>query len=250
MSIHKRIKEIRQSHQLTGEEFAANLKIEKSLYESIEAGDASISVDKLLELSGIFGINSQWLIYGIQKEEDYPHVTKRNAYMPLIDKDAVAGYLKNDGDQEYLKSLEFYKIPGFQEGEHCIFMVHGDSMLPTVKEKDQLVCTRSQSIDDLEENEMIVVVTEENVVVKRVGFMNEQREQLLLKSDNPEYKIYPVALSDVREIWKVKAKITHSLEIATRESDLRIEMVEKELAELKKAFAELLHDLKDGQDRQ
>ena len=96
----------------------------------------------------------------------------------------------------------------FRNGTFRAFQVTGQSMEPTLRTGDWLVCEFTEKLKDIKNGEMYVVVSDskESVVVKRVEF-NELTGRLYLQSDNAVFPTYSVAVADVKEVWRVKAHL-------------------------------------------
>ena len=96
---------------------------------------------------------------------------------------------------------------------HCItdFDVSGDSMEPTLFEGDKVVCSFLEPSlweSGIKDNYVYVIVTRADIIVKRVNNFIRNDKQLEVLSDNNFYEPYRINMSDVREIWYVRAKIS------------------------------------------
>ena len=88
-----------------------------------------------------------------------------------------------------IKESQRFRFPGV-EGEHFAFRVEGDSMEPTISEGDFVICKRVESIKEIVDGNIYVIGLDQNKV-KRVekDFLKGQIVSLILKSDNPLYKV-------------------------------------------------------------
>lgn len=124
----------------------------------------------------------------------------------LVNVKARAGYLNGYGDIEYVERLPSYALPGFNNGTFRAFEVEGESMKPTLRHSDIVFSQWLESLNDIREDRVHVVVTKsEGIVIKRVLNRIEQYGYLVCKSDNidnkhdyPNIKIYP---EDILEVW-------------------------------------------------
>jgi phage repressor protein C with HTH and peptisase S24 domain len=147
---------------------------------------------------------------------------------------AQAGYAANALSLKAVRNLNAYSMPGFNlnEGSYRSFEVKGDSMYPSIEATDILICEFLDPSDwaaGLKDEEPYVVVTNSDVLVKRV--MNRLRVDGLLQlhSDNEEYRPFLVHEEEIREIWKpkytlkrfIKQMTGNSQEIERNEIDLR-----------------------------
>ena len=90
------------------------------------------------------------------------------------------------------------------------FEINGDSMLPTITNGDVVVCEPIERGTPLRDNHVYVIVTDV-VVAKRIQQVRTGNDvvRLRLISDNGDvYKPYDVELEEVRQILKVKCRLT------------------------------------------
>lgn len=203
MNLADRLRQLRSAKGVSQQELAdkTNLSIEQ--IQHIEQS-ADATIEELVQISTFFNADLNWFIMGTSAK------TFAMDYMVLIDSKVAAGYLEKKDDPTFFSQLEYYRIPGFPKGEnHRIFLVHGDSMYPTVSEDDHLVCSEVKDLKELEAGDMAVLVTDGDIVVKRVRM---DGDMLVLESDNPQFKAYTLSTGEVREIWRVEAKVTKLIE--------------------------------------
>ena len=127
----------------------------------------------------------------------------------LIPERALAGYAMEHQDRAYIESLQKFSIPGMQ-GNLLAFEISGDSMMPTVTNGDLVVCEPIERGDPLRDNHVYVIVTDV-VVAKRIQQIkedNELRSLRLISDNNVVYKPYDVEVEDIRQILKVKCRLT------------------------------------------
>jgi len=126
---------------------------------------------------------------------------------------AQAGYAGEATDPKFIQELPTFTLPDYKykSGTHRSFDVSGDSMEPTLFEGDKVICSFLEPSlweTSIKNNYVYVIVTRGDVVVKRVFNDLGEAESLRLVSDNGFYEPYQVALSDIKEIWYVRAKIS------------------------------------------
>jgi phage repressor protein C with HTH and peptisase S24 domain len=150
---------------------------------------------------------------------------------------AQAGYVGEMLDQTFFQELPTYTLPDYKYkvGTHRSFDVSGDSMETTLFEGDKVVCSFIEPNlweSSIKDNYVYVVVTRGDVVVKRVFNKIKTERKLELHSDNDYYHPYTVPVSDVREIWYVRAKISPFLPSPSNIQN----MLMKEVSELRTAL--------------
>lgn len=125
---------------------------------------------------------------------------------------ASAGYLAGRADTEYMEQLPNFSMPVAEMSHgrsYRVFQIKGDSMLP-VSSGSYIFCDYVEDVSGIREGKpYVLITTDEGIVYKRIYKPNEN--QLLLKSDNPEYDPYTVELSSVFEIWKAIGFLTFEL---------------------------------------
>jgi repressor LexA len=127
----------------------------------------------------------------------------------LVPVQAQAGYGVQHNEAVYLRDLPKYRIPGFEHGNYRAFEVAGDSMEPTLNHRDIVVASYVDNWRLLEPGDVYVVVTAESVMLKRI------RERIItgdmtvmLHSDNPHRKPYPMDVADIAQLWRVRGYIS------------------------------------------
>ncbi|MEM1325096.1 MAG: S24 family peptidase [Bacteroidota bacterium] len=126
---------------------------------------------------------------------------------------AQAGYPKGINNPNYIQDLPTFSLPDYkyQEGTHRSFAVCGDSMQPILCEGDKVICSHLEArlwAHAIKDNYVYVLVTNSDVIVKRVYNHIKVDQQLMLHSDNESYPPYAIPISEVREIWLVRARIS------------------------------------------
>lgn len=204
-------------------DIAKQLGTYNHVINSILKGQRNITVDQLNKLFDIYGVNANYL-FGLSEEIFRPGFSAQGE-VPARDRDeqyfsgrdnitlvperAVAGYALEYQDSEYLESLQKFSVPGLS-GELIAFEINGDSMMPTITSGDIVICEPLQRGDVLRDNHVYVIVTDV-VVAKRIQQLKKghQVKSLRLISDNSSvYQPYEVELDDIRQILKVKCRLT------------------------------------------
>lgn len=204
-------------------DIAKKLGTYNHVINSILKGQRNITVDQLSALFDHYGINANYL-FGNSEDmfldsADLPNGLPTRSMdekqlggrenITLVPARAVAGYALEHDDDEYLENLQKFSIPNLS-GSLIAFEISGDSMMPTITNGDIVVCENVERDTPLRDNHVYVVVTDV-VVAKRIQQIRNGNEinSLRLISDNGAvYKPYEVALEDIRQILKVKCRLT------------------------------------------
>ncbi len=106
---------------------------------------------------------------------------------------------------------QYFHIPGL-EGELVAFNINGDSMNPTIGNGDLVICAGLSSQNDILDNEIYAIVTNESVRVKRLQRIYNNYGQwthLKLISDNYiDYDPVTIKLDQVRKVYRVVRRLT------------------------------------------
>jgi len=158
------------------------------------------------------------------------------SYVPVA---AQAGYGCNLHDAVYMQDLESFSLPGhqFKVGTHRCFDIAGDSMEPSLQHGDKVVCSfiEQEHWDNaIKDNHVYIVITENEVVIKRLSNQIKEGSVIKLLSDNRSYEPYEIAINEVKEIWCVKAKISSFLPFP---SQMKKE-VQEEISEMRLSLKE------------
>lgn len=204
-------------------DIAKSLGTYNHVVNSILKGQRNVTVDQLEKLFATYEVNANYL-FGLSEDLFLPSARAASELptRPLRDRQfggrqnialvpsrAMAGYAMEYQDKEFLDGFQKFSIPGL-EGEMVAFEISGDSMMPTITNGDIVVCEPLQRGEPIRDNQVYVIVTDV-VVAKRIQQMKEgdRIAQLLLISDNSAvYKPYEVDLEEIRQILKVKCRLT------------------------------------------
>lgn len=204
-------------------DLAKKLGTYNHVINSILKGQRNITVDQLQKLFLSYGVDANY-IFGAGNSifmDGYPaygeiptrSITDREMggreNITLVPAKALAGYATEMQDDKFLDNLQKFSIPNMA-GELMAFEINGDSMTPTITNGDIVVCEATERGEPLRDNHVYVIVTDV-VVAKRIQQVRESNTvtRLNLISDNDAvYKPYPVELEEVRQILKVKCRLT------------------------------------------
>lgn len=127
----------------------------------------------------------------------------------LVPVSAQAGYTLHHNEAVFVKDLPRYRVPRFERGKFRAFEVAGDSMEPTLNHNDIVVCSFVDNWRLLIPDDIYVVVTDESVMLKRIRKrIDDLAGEVLLYSDNPHRRPYPVDSRDITQIWRVRGYIS------------------------------------------
>ncbi|WP_235295687.1 S24 family peptidase [Portibacter marinus] len=205
-------------------QFAISLDYLPQSLSEIVKGRRDVTLEVLRKAIERFKLNPNFLLLGEgdmfaneKQSRDYVlTVVTDNAqdekivHVPIP---AQAGYGDLIMDPEFFTELETYSLPEFSQsrGTFRSFSVSGDSMEPSLFEGDKIVCRfmeQDQWSTSVKNGYVYVIITRNDVVVKRVKNNISTKGSLTLISDNSYYDDREIAINDVIEIWYVKVKIS------------------------------------------
>jgi phage repressor protein C with HTH and peptisase S24 domain len=206
-------------------QFAMNLEYLPQSLSEILKNRRDVTIELLRKAVEVYKMNPVYLFTGegpmFMKEEDHKNfrvltiVTdaqndERIVHVPIP---AQAGYASESSDPVFVQELPTYTLPDYKYkvGTHRSFDVSGDSMEPTLFEGDKVVCSYLEPTlweTALKDSYVYVFVTKGDVLVKRVNNKIRDEKTITLISDNSYYEPYDAKISDVTEIWYVRAKIS------------------------------------------
>ncbi|MEL6639407.1 MAG: S24 family peptidase [Bacteroidota bacterium] len=213
----------RQGHIRGKSDIAEKLGTYNHVINSILKGQRNITIEQLSKLfehyqanaNYLFGLSNKMFLKGAPGAGSIPTLSidapsfagRQN--IVLVPDRAMAGYALQHQDADFLDGLQHFSIPNL-EGELIAFEISGDSMMPTITNGDLVVCESLERGSPLRDNQVYVIVTDV-VVAKRIQQIREGNRVagLRLISDNGVvYKPYEVELEEVRQILRVKCRLT------------------------------------------
>ena len=223
INCHNKLKSeqrVRSSRQ-----FALSLDYLPQSLSEILKNRRDVTIELLRKAIALYKINPVYLFTGegpmFMKEEGHKNFRvltiltdsqndERIVHVPIP---AQAGYASDLSDPVFVQNLPSFSLPDYKYkvGTHRSFDVSGDSMEPTLFEGDKVICSflePSLWASSVKKNYVYVIVTASDVIVKRIQNHDKDAKVLELASDNNYYDPYAVKLSEIREIWYVRAKIS------------------------------------------
>ncbi len=130
---------------------------------------------------------------------------------------AQAGYGKWLDDPVFMQDLPSFQLPDpqFRSGTYRSFEVSGSSMEPTFRSNDIVIAAYIESRyweQALKNNQIFIIVTRQEVIIKRITNHLKSEKMIQCLSDNPEFDMFAIPLHEVLEVWKVRIKLTAHLD--------------------------------------
>jgi transcriptional regulator with XRE-family HTH domain len=213
----KNLKYLRKLRGWTQEEFAAKLKIKRSLLGAYEEERADPRIEVLETIGDIFKLTLDELLRkDLNEQKGGNYLAKRRAQklaaasntIQLVPVKAAAGYLAGYADPDFLDELNTFTLPMLTPGNYRAFEIIGDSMLPTTS-GSVIVGEKVNELEELKTNQTYIIISRsEGIVYKRILKNNKSKNKITLISDNSTYQPYQVNTEDVIELWKAQMIIS------------------------------------------
>ncbi len=212
----KNLKTLRKKQYSTQEEIAQALGLKKSTYASYEAEDGNTPPAKTLHaIARLFGVPMDALFdtdYTTIDPSQQLRISDNEIYFPVSvdlegtelidvvpsDHQAQAGYLSDYADPSFIRTLPkiSWDMGSYEPGTKRIFQIEGDSMIPIPS--GSYILTVKKNFEDLKNDEAYILVTQNDILFKRV---EKQGQQLLLISDNSIYPPQQIEVDEVIQYW-------------------------------------------------
>jgi Peptidase S24-like len=197
-------------------DIAAKLGTYNHVINSVLKGERNITVEqmgKLIDLFNLradflFGITDEMFVGGIAARPNAERSWAGRQNITLVPDRALAGYATALDTPQYIADFPRFSLPNM-EGNLLAFEISGNSMEPTIASGDTVVCEPLERGEPIRDNQIYVVVTDV-VVAKRVQQVKEGGvlRGFDLISDNIFFKPYSVSTEEVRQILRVKCRLT------------------------------------------
>lgn len=246
----KRFKQIRDTQNLTQKQFAESLEIRNTIAD-IERGRTKITGFAIAKLIQVYGVNPMWL-YGLSavkllkdlQIDTSPKVitvdVEDNENMVLVDVKAAAGYPTNVQEPHWYNELPAFNfpLPQYRNATFRGFQIQGDSMFPQFKPKEWVIAKAVDSIENLSNNKICVIVLKDSVLIKQLK-KSDDANYVTLISVNTIYPEFDVNLKDVQEVWEVNSKLSFDIDdvgesASIHDIQLAMQRLSKEIDSLKK----------------
>ena len=168
-----------------------------------------------------------------------PPAIAGNKWVPLVGISATAGYLEYFQDMHYVQELHHLSISNLPHGRFTAFEVLGDSMEPTIRNKDILIGKHVQDMHEIRDRQVCIICTSTSILVKRVVNRLTSNISPVLEcwSDNDYYPMFEVSGADIRQIMIVHQILTYPSSNTSTVHQDAIKRLEDEVAFLRQLVA-------------
>lgn len=230
------------------EDMVAKTGQKRHVFDNLKRGTKSGDMPLLMKFIETYPMIKPYVdLYAGQKPNNA--VPSSNLY--YISSKARAAYTEHPSDPDWLKHQPALFLPSIGPGIHRGFEVVGNSMEPTLHHGDQVICEYvDYKTAEIKNGQVHVVVTPDDVLIKRIQNRLDDRGRLVLSSDNKEdFRTYSIEKKEILEMWRVRMFISYQLRDPARdymkaqeiEADMALlrEDVESELESMREELEEL-----------
>lgn len=203
----------------TQEQFADKVGLTRATINNLTK-QAELSEEYQSQFAKVLGVDKNVFTHRIIPDEvvftqskggDAEFLPRNSGYTILhVPVEAEAGFIGGNMDPVMNDELQPWSIPGYDEPGYS-FKVKGDSMFPTFKEGEIVITSRKQEPYDLIRRQFIyVIVTKDQILIKRVEQDKKNPGMLKLFSDNVNYEPISVKYDEVK-IYKARRNFSWDL---------------------------------------
>ncbi|MEM9824714.1 MAG: LexA family transcriptional regulator [Bacteroidota bacterium] len=211
---------IKSDRQKSKSAFAERLGTKGHIVDLYLNDKRTITYEQVKQLCAAYQVNEAFMFQGIGKpfeRKKLPAPEEKLAmalginFSPNILFTSIEAFASNTVGVDLLEENERFHIPGVR-GDLVAFNINGDSMAPTILSGDMVICSPLEHKEEMMDDEIYAVVTNQSVWVKRVVrcFDRLQRwTHLKLISDNrEEFDPFIIEIGEVKKLLKVKRRLT------------------------------------------
>ena len=200
--------------------FANKLGTKGHIIDLYLKGERQITYEQTKRLCSVYQISEAYMFQGIGMpfdQQKLPDPEEKLAmalginFSPNILFTNVEAFASNTVGVDLLEENERFHIPGVN-GDLVAFNINGDSMAPTILAGDMVICKPLDVLNEMTDNEIYAVVTNQSVWVKRAQKCFDRHHKwthLKLISDNHvEFDPFIIEIGEVRKLLKVTRRLT------------------------------------------
>lgn len=196
-------------------QFAISIGTLPQSLNEILKGNRDATVKNLMGIVEEFGVSERYLLSGegpMFFQEEEPVIVKQDKIV-YMSAPAYAGSIDQFHELLTEEDVVKFSIPGYQDnfGDHRCFDVRGDSMEPTLTQGDMIICSRipaNNRYSCIKDMHVYVVITQTDIMVKRVVNQIDSNASIKLISDNDFYEDRVLPAEQIRELWRVNLKLS------------------------------------------
>ncbi len=252
----ERIIMLRNMLQLSQVNFANKIHISQGALSQIENGKSQISLETLRNISKELNVNCNWLVNGVGdiflKDEDMTQTSKKSdsivvkatgakrPFVPYVPVKKQKQYTTKFKSADFIKDLDTYLLPGFDDGNLRLFDVPDEALSPLITPGEIVLTELAASHTQIDNGSLAVVLIKGGLIVRSVHYFENDRNILILKSPSRKFKNQHLHIDELKEIWLIRAKLSTAFINAGSLDAKRIERLESGVNSLRRELKKLL----------
>jgi transcriptional regulator with XRE-family HTH domain len=253
-----RIRGLRTENALSQEFIAKVVGLSRSNYSQIELGNQFPSYEVLVKIAIFYSKTYDWIIHGedfaiktsriiklnMDKllSTDFQHALKATNpdKISLVTKSDYYNYIYSAKIQEYIDRLSTIELPIGKEEKinnqplHRAFEVIDNGMSGVLQSGDIIICENVTQFSDLIFNDIYILITHEDMIIRRVIKYLDDNKILLCKADNLSYPIQTIHPDKLQEIWHISGIFSTKLTGIVENIEHQLEKFQKSITDLQK----------------
>ncbi|WP_276348107.1 helix-turn-helix domain-containing protein [Daejeonella sp. JGW-45] len=244
-SIGSRIRSLRVQNNHSQETVSKFLGMSRGNYSQIELGNQFPTYDMLYKISIFYNKSYEWLLHGQHavlpdKALPKPTLGSSASTVHLVKNSDFYHYLTSRSKKAYIDSLGTVDISRAEQevtylsGVYRAFEVPDSGMNGIFQQGDVVTARCASRISDIRLNEFYVLITHEEILVRRVAAYFADTKTLVCKTDNPGYPIVVIKADDLCELWQVWGIYSTKVGDIVEQMGRQLKKFEKSITVLKK----------------
>ena len=227
IKIADNLKYLRKKRKISQQELSETFGIARTTLGDYERGKTEPNLDMLVKFAQFYEVKIDDLIQTNLSHRELEIIKNRDLrvlaisvdkdereQVELVETKAEAGYLESFSDPEYIKDLPKISFPNMPSGTFRGFEIHGDSMLP-MESGSIVIASYVERLDEVKEGRTYIVVSKDDGLVYKRVRKQEDKNALILVSDNEQYLPYEIDYDNIAELWQYYAHLSFSDSKAT-----------------------------------
>jgi len=243
----KNIKKIRSVKGLSQQAFAELFDLKRGTLGAYEEGRSEPKIETIIKIANYFSIKIDTILTNditvnelLKFKGDLTTYAKNAkqeqfALIPCITENNTNDYISLYANESFIKELPTIQLPLNLTKEFRGFTISSLEMTNHDKgfyPKDIVIGEKvpNSVIKKLNNGELVFIVTEDTLVFRRLYIT---KNQLTLRADHKNIEDLQFAISDIKELWKVRYVFCRRIPEFTNNFQDKLSMIEEELLKMK-----------------
>jgi len=230
--IGKNIRKIRTVKKLSQASFAEIFNLARPSIGAYEEGRAEPKIDTVIQIANYFGLSTDALLtrdltinelyrfdslktnkkIKASKEPAKPGHPRKQFNTVFVNNQQCWDYINNFKNADFLDTLPHHHIPNLRSARALAFEMPDESMsydYAGIHKGDYLICDKQiDKVNMMTEGYIYVLVTKENILIKR---LKSKGEKLRFSADHPDTPDLEMKRTDIQEIWEGSLVLSQNL---------------------------------------